>query len=118
MAKLTDTDRRAFSHQMVEVLQQNAAHLLAAGLDVTARQTELAAKAHEADVKEAAQLTAQQAAHRATEESSAATDVAYELASTTVNLVEGALGKNDPLVVSLRQLRPGLHNGPTPAPKP
>lgn len=118
MARLTDSDRRAFSHQVVEVLRQNAAQLTAAGFDVTARVTTLDGKAKEADVKEAAQLTAQQAAQRATDESTAATDAAYELASTTVNLIEGILGKDDPLVESLRQLRPGLHNGPTPAPKP
>ncbi|WP_309720135.1 hypothetical protein [Armatimonas sp.] len=118
MAKLTDADRRAFAHQVVEVLRLHAPQLSAAGFDVTTRLTQLEASAHEADVKEAAQLSAQQAALRATQESTTATDDAYDFASKSVSLVEGILGKDDPLVTVLRGLRPALHNAPSPAPKP
>jgi hypothetical protein len=118
MARLTDADRRAFSREVLEVLRQNAARLSAAGFDVTGRVTELGSANQTADVKEAAQLTAQQAAVRATQESSDANDHVYDLASASVNLIEGILGKDDPLVISLRQLRPGMHVVRDEAPKP
>ena len=55
---------------------------------------------------------------QATQESATATDNAYDLASKSVSLVEGILGKDDPLVTVLRGRRPTLHNDPSPTPTP
>ena len=74
MAKLTEADKRAFARQVVEVLRQNTARLSGAGFDASSRVISLEGKAHEAEVKEAAQLDAQQAALRATDASNTATD--------------------------------------------
>jgi hypothetical protein len=111
-AKLTEADQRAFSHQVLEVLRQNSAKLSAAGFDTSGRAGALEAKTDAAETREAEQLQAKEALLRATVASTTSTQEAYDLASATVNLIEGILGKDDPLVRLLRGLRPGMHHDP------
>jgi hypothetical protein len=110
MAKLTEADQRAFSHQVLEVLRQNSAKLSVAGFDTSGRAAALEAKTDEAEVKEAEQLQAKEALLRATAASTTSTQEAYDLASASVNLIEGILGKDDALVKLLRGLRPAMHH--------
>jgi hypothetical protein len=119
MAKLTEADQRAFSHQVLEVLRQNSVKLGAAGFDTSGRAAALEAKTDEAETREAEQLSAKEALLRATVASTTSTQEAYDLASASVNLIEGILGKDDALVKLLRGLRPGMHNAaPTKPPTP
>ena len=119
MAKLTEADQRAFSHQVLEILKKNSARLSAAGFETSGRVVAVEAKTHTADIDEAGQTQAKEALLRATATSTTSTTEAYDLASASVNLIEGILGKDDPLVKVLRGLRPAMHHDtPTKPPTP
>ena len=110
MAKLTEDQKRAFSTRIVEILKDNAARLTAAGFNPVARTIDLAIKTHRANDKEAAQVEARRVHLKATAESQQATDESYKLASDTVELIVGLLGKDDELSKILRNIRDEMAN--------
>jgi len=110
MPGLTESEKRAFAHLVAEILADNLARLRELGYDGSARLNELRTKERIAQEKEAAQLAARVALERSTAESVKATDEAYRLASDTVELIVGLVGKNDPLAHRLRNLRDELKN--------
>ena len=111
MPKLTENEKRAFTRQLLEVLRNNATRLTGLGFSATNRITLLETRADEADVKEAAQRAAEETSLRATRESQEATDVAYDVASQTVELIIGLVGKKDELATVLRGIRGGMSQG-------
>ena len=105
MPGLTENEKRAFAHLMAEILQDNLARLAALGFNGNARLNELRVKEHVAQDKEAAQLAARVAHENATAASVEATDEVYNLASDTVEVIVGLVGKDDALSGRLRNLR-------------
>ena len=105
MPGLTENEKRAFAHLVAEILQDNIARLHGLGYDGHARLHELRTKEQIAQEKEAAQLAARVASENATAESVEATEEVYKLASDTVELIVGLVGKDDPLAHRLRNLR-------------
>ena len=105
MPGLTEEEQRESPRQIIEILDNNAAALTAAGFDPAARQAQLTTQADDADAKEADQVDARAALSAATSASQAATQTAYSNASDTVELIIGLLGKDHELSKILRQLR-------------
>ena len=105
MPGLTENEKRAFTHLMAEILQDNLTRLASLGFNGNARLMELRAKEQIAQDKEAAQLAARVAHENATAVSVKATDEAYKLASDTVEVIVGLVGKDDALANRLRNLR-------------
>lgn len=116
MADLTDADQKAFIEKILGTLK-NAdikARLTAAGWDPTQRTTNLE-NGHTSVINDeglVSQLEAALSAAVATRRTDL--DNNYDLASATVSSIEGALGKDDPLVKDLRQFRGSLSHAPTP----
>ena len=84
--------------------------------------TELHNKNATAENKRAAQVTADEAARKATAESVESENAAYEFASSTVDLMVAVLGRDDELSRILRNLRDQMVNeearGKNPTPPP
>jgi len=107
---LTEAQKRAFARELIEILVDHQAQLTAAGFTTATRITQLQTLAQAADDKEAGQVAAREAHRRATTESKAATKAAYDNASATIELIVGLLGKSDPLVKTLKNLRDEMSN--------
>ena len=108
MAALTEDQKRGFGRRVLEIMKDNIARLSAAGFDPISRIIDLSVKAYRADDKEAAQFAAQTAAEKATKESQVATVEFYKLASDSVELVVGLVGKDDELSKNLREIRDSM----------
>ena len=110
MGYLTENEKRAFAHLIAEILQDNLARLNGLGFNGSDRLEEIRAKEQLAQEKEAAQLAARVAEQNATAASVDATDSVYRLASDTVELIVGLVGKDDALAQRLRNLRDEMKN--------
>lgn len=110
MADLTDSDKAAFVGDVITALKTNKDRLTAKDWDPTSRITNLtngqAAITAAQEVLDAAN-TAQEAAQKAWRQ---AFDTNYDLASSSVSSIEGALGKNDSAVTDLRGSRGAMHH--------
>jgi hypothetical protein len=102
---MSEEERRQFVRAMVEILDNHAADLTAAGFDPANKKAELTALAEDADDKEAGQVSARAALATATTASQEATTNGYKAASNTVDLVVGLLGKDHALSKIIRKLR-------------
>ncbi len=122
MAYLTRGHKRDFARQVAELVMQHDATLTAAGFAPAQRLTELQNKNATAENKRAAQVTADEAARKATAESVESENAAYEFASSTVDLMVAVLGRDDELSRILRNLRDQMVNeearGKNPTPPP
>jgi hypothetical protein len=105
MPRMTEEARRDFTRQVVEIMDNHGADLLAAGYDPANRKAELTTKAEAANAREADQVTARVAHQTATAASQEATTDAYKLASDTIEIMVGLLGKDHALSRTLRKLR-------------
>ena len=105
MAGLTHDQKRSFIHRIIEVLEENAQTLSAAGYDVVNRLTELGDAWSLQEQSEVEQLQAQAAYKEKSAKSVADLSAAYKLASATVELIVGLLGKEHPLVEVLKNVR-------------
>ena len=90
---------------MVEILKDNLAKLNAAGFNVMQRTIDLSIAVHRANDAEAAQVAAEIAHKEATAKSVERTENAYKLASETVDLIVGIIGRDDELSKTLRDIR-------------
>jgi hypothetical protein len=102
---LTESEKRDFVEQIIEIVGQSADKLNEKGFGSTGRLDSLKTKNQEAITAEAGQKKAETRAHEATKVAQQKLDDAYNEASATVNLIEGLLGKDDELVRTLRKLR-------------
>jgi hypothetical protein len=107
----THSDKRDFVRKLVNITIQSSDILKAKGYDTESKIAELISLADDADKKEAAQEKAQAAATKATELTVEAMDKAYNVASATIELFVGLLGKDDTLVHELKKIRK-VHNAP------
>lgn len=105
MSNLNDKEKRDFVSQTTTTVEQEAATLTAAGFDPANRLEQLKTEMIAADQAEVAQQQAQAAAIDATRAAQQSLKVAYDDASSMINLIEGLLGKDNSLVRKLRQLR-------------
>lgn len=105
MANLTDAQKLAFVREVSEILNNNAASLVAAGYDPAAKVTELQTQGGAAELAEANQQQAQADAKQATADANTTRDAAYNNASATVDLMSGVLGKDSRIVHELRGIR-------------
>ncbi len=107
MAKLTDADQKAFINKIIATIK-NAdikARLIANEWDPTQRTTNL--ENGNTSIMNDESLVTQLEAALKTAVDTRRTDLNnnYDLASATLSLIEGCLGKDDPLVVDLHQFR-------------
>lgn len=105
MAALTETTKREFSKRLLDILNSNADALQTAGVDIGVKSANLKELVDNAFSAEERQLHARTEANRATEASQKATEDAYKEASNVVELIVGALGKQDALSKRLKKLR-------------
>ncbi len=105
MGSLNDNEKRAFIAETITITTQETATLTAAGYDPANRLTQLQTKVATADDAEAAQQLAAVAAKDATLAAQNSLSDAYKDASAMIDLFEGLLGKDNSLVLQLRQLR-------------
>lgn len=105
MANLTEEEKREFIREIVEILDNHAAELTAAGFDPANLKTELTGLADDADAKEADQVSARAALAATTAASQEATLKGYSKASDAVELMVGLLGKEHALSQIIRKLR-------------
>lgn len=105
MAGLTHDQKRAFIHRMIEILEENQDVLAQAGFDVQSRIDQLKQKWAEQEQAEAEQLQALALYKEKTELSVEKLSEAYKLASATVELIVGILGKDHPLVEVIKNIR-------------
>ncbi len=116
MSDLTDSDKKSFIDKIIAALTTSKADLTAKGWDPAQRITNLQNGVTSVTNDEG--LVSQLDAALATAVATRRTDLDnnYALASATVSLVEGILGKDAPLVRDLRQIRGGFSQEAKPVP--
>ncbi len=105
MTYISDAQKLAFVREMSEILNNNAAALLAQGYDPAAKVTELQTQGGAAELAEANQQQAQADAKQATINATSSRDTAYNNASATVEIMVGLLGKDNLIVQEIKSLR-------------
>jgi len=105
MANLNEKEKRDFINHVKSTVTDEAAALTAAGFDPANRVSQLGNEYEAANAAEIAQQKAQAESLKATRLSQETLKVAYDDASSLVNLIEGLLGKDNELVHKLRQFR-------------
>lgn len=122
MSDLNDPLKDSYIGKVGDALTPYAAELTAKGFDPATRITELTGAGKTIESANKTRKDAEQAATDAIANEHKVRDQYYTLATGTVSLVEGLLGKSHALPVKLRSLRADLignqnPNGtPTPAP--
>lgn len=102
---LTYAQKLSFSHLVLQFMRDNEAALKEKGIELSRKATALESKVTAAVQDDTKQETAKSEVVRATEKAVASLTAAYNEASSMVDLMVGAFGKNDPLSKRLRQLR-------------
>ena len=105
MGSLNEKEKRDFVSQTITLVEQEASTLQAAGFDPLNRLEKLKTERATASEAEIAQQKAQAASLDATIVANSTLKVAYDDASSIIDLIEGLLGKDNSLVHKLRQLR-------------
>ena len=107
---ITHAQKLAFAKTMIEILENNKEKLQEKGVDVEGRIKELRQQVDNAAKAEADQQQEQSEARGATTEANETLDAAYNNASASVELIVGALGKDDPLVLEIKNIRDEMAN--------
>ena len=119
MSQLTEPQKRDFSRRVAETAKVLTAALTEKGFDPASRITQLGTGAEAIDLAVANQAKAEAAAIDATRLKNTLLNNQYNLASATVDLAESLLGKDNPNVRGLRQIRTEMSPSPgTPEPEP
>ncbi|KJF44292.1 hypothetical protein [Draconibacterium sediminis] len=105
MGSQNEKEKRDYVTQVYVITEQNTSRLTDVGFDPANRLTQLQTKRDEANSAEGRQKEIQAEAMAATKVANEKLDDAYKDASAVVSLIEGLLGKDDPLVHKLRTLR-------------
>ncbi len=105
MAMLTYAQKFSFSETVAEILQQNKQAFIAAGLDADKKIAPLLEKNKKVVVADSKQESLKADLKRATEDAVSAVDDSYKTASSLLDAMVGALGKDHTLSKRLRQLR-------------
>lgn len=105
MAGLTESEKRDFVSQIIELLTKESASFKEKGYNPASQLETLSIKKEAADAAEIAQQKAAAAAKDATRLSNEALDEAYSAASNQADLISGLLGKEDELVKKMRKFR-------------
>lgn len=122
MSDLNDALKDSYIGKVADALQPYSDDLKTAGFDPASRITQLGGAGQL--IESAAKLSKQavQSAADAVQHTQDVRSQFYTLATATVSLVEGTLGKSHPLAVKLRSLRSDLignqNPGGAPAPAP
>jgi len=123
MSNLTDADEKSFVSKMIAGLDGNKAILIAGQSDVPGSgwdpTTRIAALKNGEQVldglaRDVARLEVE--LKTAMDARRAAHDRNYQLASSSVSSVEGAIGKDHPFAIDLHQIRGGFSKEPAAAP--
>ncbi|WP_163324983.1 hypothetical protein [Draconibacterium mangrovi] len=105
MAYITDARKRDFVKQITIFTETNKDVLIAAGFDPSERIEELKASYAEAMMNKEKQIEAMAQAKDATKKAQLSLLESYSLASKTVELFTGLLGKDATLVTQIKKLR-------------
>jgi len=105
MGNLNEKEKLNFVNHVKRTVSEESAVLAAAGFDPNNRISLLGDEYEAANAAEVAQQKAQAESLKATKFSNETLKVAYDDASSLVNLIEGLLGKDNELVHKLRQFR-------------
>lgn len=108
MADMTDADKKSFTDKLIGALEKNKAALIEKGWDPTQRIAALTNGATSVTNDEGVISSIEVALASASATRRTDLDNNYALASASVASVEGALGKDHPLVKDLRQIRGGM----------
>ena len=120
MSALNDPLKESYIGKLADALKPYAAELVAKGFDPADRITQLGGAGLDIEQKAKARDDAEKAAAVAVKLEHDAREGYYALATATVSLVEGLLGKDHALPMKLRSLRADLIGNQNPAgpPKP
>lgn len=102
---MTESKKRDFISQMIELILNNQGRLTEAGFDPSTKLETLQTKSGTAKADEAKQQEAKAALKEATATSVASLKDAYSLASNFADLISGLYGKDDPMVQEIRKMR-------------
>ena len=105
MAGLTYAQRFSYAETVTEILTQNKQAFIEAGLDAAKKLTQLNEKNARVTVADARQEKLKADLKKATEEAVLAVNDSYKFASSTMDAMTGALGKDHALSRRLRLLR-------------
>ncbi len=105
MAGLTHAQQLAFAREISEILNNNAADLVAAGFDPALKVVQIQTEAQAAELAEANQQQAQAVAKQATRDAVEAMQTAYKTASASVEIVTGLFGKEHTMVQEIKKVR-------------
>ncbi|MEO7933138.1 MAG: hypothetical protein ABIT76_08270 [Chthoniobacterales bacterium] len=120
MSNLTDADKKSFIDKVIGTLKnpEIKARLIAKEWDPTLRTTSLENGVTSVRADEGIISGLESTLTTAIKVRRADLDNNYDMASSTISSIEGALGKDDPLVRDLRQFRGSLSNASAPATPP
>ncbi|MCX6896028.1 MAG: hypothetical protein NTZ16_11125 [Verrucomicrobia bacterium] len=118
MADLNDPLKDSYIGKVGDALTPYTAELTAKGFDPASRVTQLTGAGELIESAGKLRKAAEKAASDAIKNEQMVRDQFYTLASSTVSLVEGLLGKNHELPVKLRSLRADLIGNQNPGGKP
>lgn len=105
MAGLTYAQRYSFAETVAEILLQNKQAFIDAGLDAVKKLTQMNEKNNKVTVADARQEKLKADLKKSTEDAVAAVNDSYKFASSTLDAMAGALGKDHALSKRLKQLR-------------
>jgi hypothetical protein len=106
MGKLNShADKSEYSTESTNLIELNKDRIAAAGFDVTAKIDDIKAKIAATDAAATARNDAHQVAKEKTAAYNASLADTYTATSALVNILEGVLGANDPLVKTLIDMR-------------
>ncbi|MEW6684741.1 MAG: hypothetical protein AB1393_00860 [Candidatus Edwardsbacteria bacterium] len=105
MAKLTYAQKFSFAETVAEILLQNKQTFLDAGLDANKKLTQIQERNKKVVVADAKQEGLKAELKKATDQAVSTVEDSYKFASSTLEAMVGALGKDHPLSKRLRQLR-------------
>ena len=105
MAGLTHAQQLAFAREMSEILNNNAAELIAAGYDPAPKVLQIKTESEAAELAEANQQQVQAAARQATRDAVEANNTAYNTSSASAEVIKGLFGKDHAMVLEIKRIR-------------
>lgn len=114
MSTFTDSEEKEYVRQIIALVTEYKADLLAAPepYDATARIATLAAAAGATDKAEAEVTRAEEKLEAALEDANRKREDAYRLAQATVGILEGTLGKDSAAAEKARRIRSEITSRP------
>jgi hypothetical protein len=112
MSNLTDAQEKAYAGEIKALLEEYKSEMLAADppVDPTSRITNLVNGMKATEDAEAAQVKTAAADKAAIDLANSLREKAYDLAQSSIGLMEGALGKDHPAVTKARSIRGDMVN--------